>query len=247
MAEARINVLILGAGVTATGAAGDAFPAFMAEVNGAPLIQRMVESCVGLDPDWIGIACQGSEIDNFRIGELPSLLHPKAKFISTKDSTQGAACTALLAAEQINNDKELLILGVNEYIDADFKIIIDSFRQRQLDSGILTFNSIHPRYAYVKTGADGLVRKAAEKRPISNIATASFYWYRHGKDFVEAAKDVIRKNDNVNGLYYIAPTINQLLLKQKRVGIEMIESDRYHPLKTTRQIENFETVQEMRK
>ena len=247
MTEAQISVLILGAGVTATGTRGDAFPAFMAEVKGVPLIQRMVESCAGLDPDWIGIACQGTDVDNFRIAELPSLLHPKASFVVTNGTTQGAACSALLATEKINNDKELLILGVNEYIEADFNPIIEGFRQRQLDSGILTFNSIHPRYSYVKTGAEGLVQEAAEKRPISNIAAATFFWFRRGEDFVSAAKDVIRKHDHVNGLYYIATTINQLLLKQKRVGIETIEIDRYHPLKTTRQIENFETVQEMRR
>lgn len=247
MAEKQINVLILGAGVTAAGTAGDDFPAFMADVKGAPLIQRMIESCAGLDPTWIGIACQGTDIDNFRIAELPGLLHPNASFVTTKGSTQGAACTAMLATEHINNNNELLILGVNEYIEAEFKPIIDGFRQRHLDSGVLTFNSIHPRYSYVKTGAEGLVQQAAEKRPISNIAAATFFWYRHGSDFVSAAKDVIRKHDHVNGMYYIAPTINQLLLKQKRVGITTISGDKYHPLKTTRQIENFETVQEMRK
>lgn len=247
MSEPKINVLILGAGISASGAAGDAYPAFMAEVKGAPLIQRMIESCSGLDPEWIGIACQSTDVDNFRIAELPSLLHPKAGFVTTKGSTQGAACTALLATEQINNNNELLILGVNEYIEADYMPIVERFRQRELDSGVLTFHSIHPRYSYVKTDANGLVRQAAEKRPISNMAAATFFWYRHGSDFVCAAKDVIRKHDHVNDFYYIAPTINQLLLKQKQVGIEMLASERYHPLKTTRQIENFETAQEIRR
>ncbi len=247
MAEHHINVLVLGAGGKSAGSAGDTFPAFMAEVKGAPLIQRLVESCAGLDPAWIGIACQGSDIDTFRIAELPGLLHPKACFVSTKGDTLGAACTALLAAERIDNDQELLVLGVNEYIETDFKPIVDGFRRRQLDSGVLTFTSIHPRYSYVKTGPDGLVQQAAEKRPISNTAAATFFWYRKGSDFVSAAKDVIRKHDHVNGLYYISPTINQLLLRQKRVGIETIKGGRYHPLKTTRQLENFETVQEMRK
>lgn len=247
MAETHINVLILGAGITSAGTSGDAFPAFMSEIKGAPLIQRMIESCSALSPAWIGIACQSTDIDNFRLSELPKLLHPKASFVATKGGTQGAACTALLASEQIDNTNELLILGVNEYIEADFKPIVDRFRQRELDSGVLTFHSIHPRYSYVKTDANGFVQQAAEKRPISNIAAATFFWYRRGSDFVSAAKDVIRKHDNVNGLYYISPTINQLLLQQKRIGVEMIGNGQYHPLKTTRQIENFETAQEIRK
>ncbi|RRS04479.1 hypothetical protein EIP75_10760 [Aquabacterium soli] len=242
-----MNVLILGAGATVSGQGGDAFPAFMAEVKGLPLIQRLVESCTALSPAWIGIACQASDIDTYRIGALPKLLHPNAEFVTTKGNTQGAVCTALLAAQYIDHDDELLILGVNEYVDVDFAATIQTFRQRELDGGVLTFNSIHPRYSYVKTNSEGLVSLAAEKRPISNTAAATFFWYRRGADFVEAAKDVIRKHDHVNGSYYIAPTINQMLLRQKRIGIERIDGSRYHPLKTSRQIENFETVQEMRR
>jgi len=247
MANPKLNVLILGAGVTAISSDGDTFPSFMTEIKGKPLIERLIESCAGLRPEWIGIACRSEEIDNFRISELPSLLHPNATFVATKGVTHGAACTALLAAEKIDTDDELLILGVNEYIDADFTAFIQRFRQRQLDCGVLTFHSIHPRYSYVKIGTDGLVQYVAEKRPISNIAAATFFWYRRGSDFVAAAKDMIRKHDHVDALYYISPAINQLLLKQKRVGIEELESSHYHPLKTTRQLENFETAQEFRK
>lgn len=247
MADRKLNVLILGAGVTASSIDGDAFPAFMAEVKGAPLIQRLVESCSGLNPDWIGIACQSKDIDGYRLADLPALLHPNATFVPINGMTRGAACTALLASAHIDNDDELLILGVNEYIDADFSAVIQRFRDRYLDGGVLTFSSIHPRYSYVKTNGEGLVQQAAEKRPISNTAAATFYWYRHGADFVAAAKDVIRKHDHVSDLYFISPTINQMLLKQKRIGIDALEHGRYHPLKTTRQIENFETVQEMKR
>lgn len=246
MGDKAINVLILGAGAAA-GQGTDGFPAFMAEVKGAPLIQRLVESCSKLDPSWIGIACQSSDIDTYRLGELPKLLHPRAQFVMTKGPTQGAVCSALLAAEHIDNDAELLILGVTEYVDVNFLDTIQKFRDRQLDGGVLTFNSIHPRYSYVRTGQDGLVTQAAEKRPISNTAAATFFWYRRGADFIAAGKDVIRKHDHVNGFYYVAPTINQLLLRQRRIGIETVESSRYYPLKTTRQLDNFETAQEMRR
>lgn len=247
MTKRNINILILGAGTKAYGQDGDSSPAFMAEIQGAPLIQRLVEGCIGLDPSWIGIACQSKDIDNFRIAELPRLLHPRASFVATNGPTHGAACTALLASEHIDNEDELLILGVNEYIEVNFVDIIDGFRARGLDGGVLTFPSIHPRYSYVKTGADGLVQQAAEKRPISNTAAATFFWYRHGSDFVSAAKNVIRKHDHINDLYFISPTINQMLLRQKRFGTAEIAANQYHPLKTNRQIENFETAQEMKR
>ncbi|MBI5333753.1 MAG: glycosyltransferase family 2 protein [Burkholderiales bacterium] len=242
-----MNVLILGAGPSLPPHGEEVYPTFMEEVGEAPLIQRLVQSCAPLDPQWIGIACQASDIARYRLGDLPRILHPAAMYVLAKGPTAGAACTAMLAAEHIDNHSELLILGSTEYVDVSFAEVLAGFRQRGLDAGVLTFNSIHPRYSYVRVDEFGMVTEASEKKPVSNTAVASFFWFRRGSDFVRAAQDVIRKDDHVNGSFYITPTLNQLLLRQLKVGAKQIPNATYHPLKTARQIESFETAQEVRR
>jgi dTDP-glucose pyrophosphorylase len=211
------------------------FPSFMTEVAGVPLIQILFDKIVPLAPKWVGLACLGADIETYRIAELPRLLNNAAEYIKVNGPTHGAACTALLATEKIDSEDELLILGVNEYIEEDFLAIVGKFRARGLDAGVLTFQSIHPRYSFLRVDQDDQVIEAAEKRPISNTAAATFYWFKRGKQ------------DATNGQYYIAPALNQMLLRQQRIGIEKTASEHYHPLKTTRQLENFEVSQEIRR
>ena len=81
--------------------------------------------------------------------------------------------------------------------------------------------------------------EASEKNPISNNATAGFYWFRRGAQFVEAAKNLIRKGAHVNGNFYICPTYNELILKGQLVGVFTVDAKVYHPLKDERQIKSF--------
>jgi FkbM family methyltransferase len=45
----------------------------------------------------------------------------------------------------------------------------------------------------------------------SNIATCGIYWYRRGKDFVDAAESMFAKNIRVNNEFYIAPVYNEMI------------------------------------
>jgi hypothetical protein len=133
-------------------------------------------------------------------------------------------------------------MSANELVDIDMEELINSFRTRHLDAGTVTFPSIHPRYSYVRLGNDGFVKEAAEKNPISNHATAGLYWYARGKDFVAAVKDMIRKDAHVDDIFYICPAFNEMVLNQAKIGIQAIDPKKYHPLKTERQLQYFESM-----
>lgn len=236
-----MNILILAAGQGAS-PQGDGYPLCLAEFDSVPLIQRVIDSCRPLRPINLIVAFRGEDIHNYHLNHVVTLLWPNAMILNVHDKTQGAACTALLAAGAIDSDDELLIVNGNELLDTDFLNILKDFRGRQLDAGIAVFHSIHPRYSYVRVDEDGLVVEAAEKKPISTNATVGFYWFSQGKDFVRAAKNLIRKDARVNGNFYICPTFNELVLEHRRIGIHKVDSKAYHPLKTGRQIEQFESA-----
>jgi dTDP-glucose pyrophosphorylase len=66
---------------------------------------------------------------------------------------------------------------------------------------------------------DSLVEEVAEKRPISNIATVGIYYYKHGKDFVEAAEQMIEKDIRTNNEFYVAPAFNEMIASGKKIFI----------------------------
>ena len=94
----------------------------------------------------------------------------------------------------------------------------------------------------MKTNAETLVTEAAQRNPISNQATVGIFWYARGRDFVAAAKNMIRKDANFEGLFYICPAFNELILDQAKIGVYPIEAKQYHPLKTERQIFQYENL-----
>lgn len=231
-----MNVLILAGGQSDSNAGDGDYPLCLTEINGAPLIQHLVNSCKAVGTIRIVVAFPKVDIDKFHLDNVMEVLTPGANIISVGQYTHGAACTALLAVGYIDNDDELLVINGNELIDVDYLTVLENFRKRQLNAGAVTFSSIHPRYSYVRLTDDGLVVEAAEKRPISAHATAGFYWFTRGSDFVRSAKEMICKDASVNGNFYICPVLNELVLEQARIGVFPIETSQYRPLKTARQI-----------
>ncbi|MDA9287277.1 glycosyltransferase family 2 protein [Amylibacter sp.] len=236
-----MNILILAGGQDPS-QKKEQYPLCLTEFDSIPLIQHVVSSCEVLKPNNLIVAFRDIDVRKYHLNNVVALLCPKVSIVNIYEQTQGAVCTALLAVGAIDNDEELLIVNGNELLEANFSEIINNFRQRKFDAGIVTFPAIHPRYSYVRLDDNGLVVEAAEKNPISTNATAGFYWFSHGKDFVRAAKNLIRKDARVQGNFYICPAYNELVLENLSIGVHQVESKVYHPLKTERQIEQFDTA-----
>jgi dTDP-glucose pyrophosphorylase len=215
------------------------YPLCLTEVNGIPLIQHLIEKCNAVPGVNIILAVREEDVKKWHLDNVIRLLSPTATIIQVQQKTAGAACTALLAISHINTDDPLLILNGNELIDVDYDAVLTEFANAEYDAGVVVFPSVHPRYSYVRINAQREVVEAAEKNPISNHATVGFYWFRKGRSFIHAAQQTILKGSHVGGQYYICPTMNELVLKQARIGIHPIESQKYHPLKSERQIERF--------
>jgi dTDP-glucose pyrophosphorylase len=241
-----MNVLILAGGQADFNSDDGNYPLCLAEIDGTPLIQHLVQACVDLGPIHFIVALRELDIREYHLDNIVSLLAPAADIVSVADSTRGAACTALLATGYIDNDDELLIINGNEILDVAFSTIVSSFKNRELDAGTVTFSSIHPRYSYVRLSQDDLVVEAAEKRPISRHATVGFYWFARGKDFVRGVQSMIYKDASVNDTFYICPVLNELVLAQARIGIFPIETNKYHPLKTARQLMQVDVASDQR-
>lgn len=215
-------------------------PVWLDDGGGPMIIERLVQACASIKEARFVFAVRDKDIRKFNVDSVIALAAPGAAVVRVFNMTGGAACTALLAISHIGTDEPLLILNANEFLEGDYGDIIASFVERDLDAGVVTFPSIHPRYSYVRLGADGLVTQAAEKRPISRHATAGFYWFRRGGDFVAAACEMIRKDAHVEGTFFICPTFNEMILTHARIGILTVEASAYHPLKSQRQVDKFE-------
>ena len=197
--------------------AGYSFPKPLIDVNGKPMIQIIIEN-LNLTAKHIFI-CQGEHVQKFAIHDLMNLLKPDSEIISINEITQGAAETVLKAKDLINNDDELIIANSDQWIDWNQQHFLSFMRKNEADGGIVTFISTHPKWSYVRINDENLVEEVAEKRPISNIATVGIYYYKHGKDFVKAAEQMMTKNIRTNNEFYVAPVFNEMIASGKKIHI----------------------------
>ena len=210
------------------------------EIAHKPLFQRVFEGVQNINAENFIFVVNKEDANKYHIGKSLKLLSPKSRVIVAENMTAGAACTVLLAAELIDKDEELVISNGDQVLEMDLQGVIESFRARNLDGGIITFESIHPRWSYIRIDENNNVIETSEKDPISNHATAGFYYFKSGADFVAGAKAMIRKGADVNGHYYVCPVYNELILKQKLIGYREISAKNYFPLTVPKEVDEYE-------
>ena len=219
--------------------AGYTFPKPLIEIDGKPMIEVVVEN---LRPDTehrFVFICQQEHIEKYGLKALLTLIAPGCVVIPIHTYTEGAACTALLAADYINNDDELVIANSDQFIDSSFSDFVAFARAQALDGAILTFPATHPKWSFVKTDAQGYVVEVAEKKPISNEATAGVYYFRTGKLFVDAAQEMIRKDIRVNSEFYVCPVYNEMILDDRRIKPFKVQASQMHGLGTPEDLNRF--------
>ncbi len=190
-------------------------PKPLIDIEGKPMFQLVVEN-LNLSGKHIFI-CQEEHYKKYALNELIDFVKKDSEIITVNKITQGTAMTVLLAKDKINNDEELIITNSDQIVDWDSQHFLSFIRKNDVDGCIVTFTSTNPKWSFVKLDENGNVTKVVEKRPISNIATAGIYYFKHGKDFVEAAKSMIEKNLSVNNEFYVAPTFNEMIEKGKKI------------------------------
>ena len=210
------------------------------EIHGKPLVEHVWACLKPLNAEKYVFVVRQEDVRLAHLDEVLHLMEPKAAVVPVAGPTAGAACTAMLAIEHIEADRQLVIANGDQLLTCDLRAALDDFRSRDLDAGTLVFDSVHPRWSFVRVGEDGLVTEAAEKRPISRHATAGFYYFKRGADFVKAAGDMIRKEAHVNGNFYVCPTFNEMILNHARVGVFPIARDSYISLGTPQNVEEYE-------
>ena len=208
------------------------YPTCLVEIEGSSVLEKIVDQTSEISNATHAFTFLETDIEKYHLEKIVKLLTPNSICTKVPVLSQGSACSGLLSASQLEQTAELLVISANELVNADLWEIIKEFRNRDLDAGTLTFRSVHPRYSYVRLDKDGLVIEVAQRKPISLFATAGIFWFAKTSDFVESTKNTIRKNAHVDGSYFLAPTFNELILKQKRIGMMELDPRNYVPLKS---------------
>jgi len=221
--DSRLNVLVPMAGAGSRFAQqGYTFPKPLIEVNGKPMIQVVVEN-LNIEAHYIFIV-QQEHYEKYNLKYMLNLIAPGCDIVQVNGITEGAASSTLLAKNYINNDSPLLIANSDQYVEWNSNECMYTFTADEIDGGIVTFNSTHPKWSYALLGDDGFVSEVAEKKVISNKATVGIYYWKTGSDYVKYAEQMINNNIRVNNEFYVCPVFNQAIADNKKIKIKPIDN-----------------------
>lgn len=212
----KLNVLIPMAGAGSRfQQAGYTFPKPLIDVNGKPMIQVVVDN-LNIEAQYIYVV-QREHYDKYNLSTLLNLITPSCKIVIVDGVTEGAACTTLLAKEFINSNIPLVMANSDQFLEWDSNEFMYKMLEQQVDGGIVTFRSTHPKWSFAKMDEHGFVTEVAEKNPISDTATVGVYYWAKGNDYVKYAEQMIARNVRVNNEFYVCPVFNEAIQDGKRI------------------------------
>jgi len=179
-----------------------------------------------------------SHVDEYQIDKrLKDIYGESIKIVIVDKVTEGAACTAMLAKEYIDNDEPLLITDSDHYIDGDTVIREIEKYSGKIDGLIPVFYANNSKWSFSKTDDEGFVTEVAEKVQISRNANIGAYYFSKGRYFIFAAEEMIEENDRTNGEFFVAPVYNYLIRRGKR--IRLCRPKFVHGLGTPKDVDKF--------
>ncbi|MAX23470.1 MAG: glycosyl transferase family 2 [Phycisphaeraceae bacterium] len=221
--------------------AGYTTPKPLIKVHGIPLTELVIRNITPSCKHRFIFACLQEHINEFGFDEHLRRWAPGCVIIPISQVTAGAACTALLARQWIENDDQLMIANCDQWVDINIDDYLKHMTDLSADGLIMTMNADDPKWSYAGLNEDGMVTNVVEKEVISDQATVGIYNYAKGRYFCKAADTMIERKFQVNGEYYIAPAYNVLIEQSQKIVTYSVgsEFDGMYGLGTPYDLERF--------
>ena len=218
------------------------FPKPLIEVAGRPMIERVVGRLRRDVPDArFTFVIDRDEASSFSLDRILRFAAGKdTRVVERPGPTAGALCSCLLAVDALEADEPLLIANSDQIVDDDVGVHLARFQAAGVAAGVVTFDSVHPRWSYVLPAGPDRVAQTHEKRVVSRHAIAGLYWFREAASFVRGARRTLLDDAHVDGTFYTSSTLNQVILEGGEVAFSSIRASDYHNFHEPARIAQFE-------
>ena len=221
---------------------GYSYPKPLIEIKGRIIIDWVIENpkLIRIPHKFIFIVLE-EDVVKYHIDNTIRLLVPNSDIIKIKKQTKGGLCSVLMASDKLELNDSILILNGDQIINIDYNKVNEYWQTQKAEAGIITFESVHPRWSYARI-EHHLVQETAEKNPISKSAIAGYYYFKNAKSFLENAFLSILNDNQLDGNYYFSPVLNQYILKGSRVLSYTILNEDYHSFYSPQMIREFDKL-----
>lgn len=199
-------------------------------IDGEPLLKRVLNSrpwAARLNgSDYVFVLMDQAETRVFASSDLATWF-PGASITFLSRPTRGAALSALPGLAGFRTENEPLIIDLADILYDSNLNPEEHFLKDDRCGGIaLVFQSGEPAYSYLKRDAAGNFVEAAEKKVISEEASAGTYMFRNQSTYLRALAHGLENESTqaFNGLFYVCPLMNGICHQGKTVSLETVSN-----------------------
>jgi NDP-sugar pyrophosphorylase family protein len=202
-------------------------------VDGKPIIDHVV----GLFPNVTDITfiCNELHLETTNMSDILKSISPNCKIYSVPNVNRKGPVDAISKIfDLIDDNKETIISYCDYGTYWDFDKFLNFIRSNNLDGAIPCYIGFHPHmlgsdnYAFCRQN-NHLLTEIKEKESFTNnkmneYASNGTYYFKNGKILKKYFKELINKDINLNGEYYVSLVYNLLVKDNLKVGIFEIDN-----------------------
>lgn len=163
---------------------------------------------------------------NDELNHLLRKLTPDCNIIPINYTTEGPACSALLATI---NSEPLIIANCDQAVFWNSTDFLSYVKNNDCDGCLVTYNTNKSANSYAAVDSNGRVTKVVEKQVISQYSLNGIHYLKNGLDFVQSAQQMIINGERYNNEFYVGPTYNQLT-NNKYIRVYNINPEQHYAL-----------------
>ena len=200
-------------------------------VDGKPIIEHVCN----LFPieDKFTFICNSKHLAETNMREVLLSIKPNANIVEIPNHKKGPVYAVSLIENLIEDDEEVIVNYCDFGTYWDYEDFLKHTRDRDADGAIPSYKGFHPHmlgstnYAFMRDDKQWML-EIKEKEPFTNnrmneYASNGTYYFKKGSYVKKYFKELMDKDINLNGEYYVSLIYNLLIQDKLKVSIYDIQ------------------------
>lgn len=227
--------------------AGYADPKPLIVIDGKPIIEHVCD--LFPNEDKFTFICNAKHLSETNMREVLLRIKPNATVVEIPNHKKGPVYAVTLVEDLILDDEEVIVNYCDFGTYWDYQDFLKHTRERNADGAVPAYKRFHPHmlgstnYAFMRDNEQWML-EIKEKEPFTDnrnneYASNGTYYFKKGAYVKKYFKELIEKDINLNGEYYVSLVYN-LLVKD---GLSVSIYDVQHMLQwgTPQDVEEYNT------
>ena len=206
-------------------------PKPLIKIDGKPIIEHVCN--LFPDENKFTFICNSTHLANTNIRQVLLGIKPNANIVEIQNHKKGPVHAVYFAKDLIEDNEEVIVNYCDFGTYWDYKAFLKHTRERNADGAIPSYKGFHPHmlrnssYAFMRDQKQWMLQ-IKEKEPFTNncmeeYASNGTYYFKKGSYVKKYFQDLIDKNVNIKGEYYVSLIYNLLVKDGLKVSIYKIQ------------------------